>query len=102
VSAGVAAGEALGVAVATDVVVVAGDVAAVAGVVPATGESPGAVEAGFVTGAVIAGLVTGFETGGATGAFGGTEAAGGGGAWPNEVNAIVTEQRLAINSVFIG
>ncbi len=96
------------------VVEIAGDIAVVAGVVPATGESPGAVAAGFVTaaGAVTAGLVAGlragFDTGGgtagATGLLGGavTAGGGGGGTWPNEVNAIVTEQRLAISSIFIG
>ena len=96
------------------VVAIAGDMAVVAGVVPAAGESPGTVAAGFVTAAgavaagLVAGLVAGFDTGGgtagATGPLGGAVAAGGGGggAWPNEVSAMVTEQRLAISSVFIG
>jgi hypothetical protein len=37
-------------------------------------------------------------TGGAPGGFAGDV----GGGWPNEVSARVTEQRLAISSVFIG
>jgi hypothetical protein len=60
-----------------------------------TGDVTGAV-AGDVTGAV-AGLVA--VVGGAPGGLAG-EVAGGG--WPNEVSARVTEQRLAISSVFIG
>jgi hypothetical protein len=107
-AAGLAAALAAGVAVG--VVVVAGDMAVVAGVVPAIGEIPGAVAAGVVTapGAVIAGLVAGLVaaagTAGATGFLGGALAAAGGGGdtWPNEVNAMVREQRLAISSVFIG
>jgi hypothetical protein len=92
-------------------VVVAGDMAAVEGVMPDAGESPGAVTGAFAAGLVagfVAGLVAGFEAGaaaaGAAGPLGGAVAAagGGGGTWPNEVNAIVTEQRLAISSVFIG
>jgi hypothetical protein len=126
---GVAAGEAPGVVVAAgdvpvDGFVLGGDREVVAGVVPTAGESPGAVTAAFVTGAgaetagLVAGLVAGFTAGfaagfvtaggtagaGATGPLGGAVAAagGGGGTWPNEVSAMVTEQRLAISSVFIG
>ncbi|MEY2561180.1 MAG: hypothetical protein QOG51_1595 [Verrucomicrobiota bacterium] len=101
------------------VVVVAGDIAVVAGVVPGTGEMPGAVAAGATaaglvvviagdiagiaglvagtTGALAAGLVAGGPPGGRL-----TGDVGGGGGWPNEVSARVTEQRLAISSVFIG
>jgi hypothetical protein len=67
--------------------------------------APGAAgTAGVVTGAVtgaVAGAVAGLVAvvGGAPGGFAG-EVAGGG--WPNEVSARVTEQRLAISSVFIG
>jgi hypothetical protein len=60
------------------------------------GDMAGAV-AGDVTGAV-AGLVA--VVGGAPGGLAAGEVAGGG--WPNEVSARVTEQRLAISSVFIG
>jgi hypothetical protein len=74
-------------------VIVAPGAAGTAGVV--TGAVTGAV-AGAVTGAV-AGLVA--VVGGAPGGLAG-EVAGGG--WPNEVSARVTEQRLAISSVFIG
>ena len=103
------------------VVVVAGDIADVAGVVPAMGEIPGAVEAGatgFVPVMVApgAGGTAGFVAGGTAGltaaglvavvggAPGGRLVGGavGGGGWPNEVSARVTEQRLAISSVFIG
>jgi hypothetical protein len=117
-TAGVAAGVGVPPAV---VVVVAGDIAVVAGVVPAIGDNPGAVAAG-ATGLVpvteapgaggTAGLTAGLTAAGLTavvvvggapggrlaGAFGGA----GGGDWPNEVSAKVTEQRLAISSVFIG
>ena len=102
------------------VVAVAGDMAVVAGVVPGIGEMPGAVglapgaviavegAAGVVTGAVtgavvvVAGAVAGLDAvvGGAPGALFAGDVAGGG--WPNEVSARVTEQRLAISSVFIG
>jgi hypothetical protein len=88
------------------VVVVAGEIAVV-GVIPGTGESPGAVAAGLVVVVVVvAGLVTGAVAGliavvgGAPGGLLAGEVAGGG--WPNEVSARVTEQRLAISSVFIG
>jgi hypothetical protein len=95
------------------VVVVAGDIALVAGVVPAMGEIPGAVAAGLVpvTGGiagVVTGAVTGFTAAGDMAVVGGapggrfTGGALGGGGWPNEVSAKVTEQRLAISSVFIG
>jgi hypothetical protein len=56
----------------------------------------------------LAGLTAGFETGGGTagttGPPGGLagDVPGGGGGWPKEVNTSVTEQRLAISSVFIG
>ena len=109
---------AVGETAAVVVVVVAGD-SAVAGVIP--GETPGAIAAGLVvvvvtagdvpgaagvvTGAVagvMAGAVAGLMAvvGGAPGGLLAGEVAGGG--WPNEVSARVTEQRLAISSVFIG
>ncbi len=109
---GLAVGEPLadGEAPAAVVVVVveAGDIALVAGVVPGMGEIPGAVAAGLVpvtggTAGVITGAVAGLVAvmGGAPGGrlVGG---ALGGGGWPNEVSASVTEKRLAISSVFIG
>ena len=88
-------------------VVVAGDIPGTVAVAPgpagAAGVVTGAV-AGAVTGAVtgavvgaVAGLVA--VVGGAPGGFAG---AVGGGGWPNEVSARVTEKRLAISSVFIG
>jgi hypothetical protein len=61
-------------------VVVAGDVAAVTGVMPVAGEI--AAAAGL---AIVAG----------------DAAAGGGGDWPKEISTSVTEQKLAISSVFI-
>ena len=69
--------------------VVAGD-AAVSGVTPAIGD-PATAGLAIVAGAVaaaagLAGAVTG----------------GGGGGWPKELKTRVTEQRLAISSVFIG
>jgi len=82
-----------------------------AGVVPgAAGESPGTLAAGLATvvGAVPGGLRDGFVTGagavGTTGPLAGAVAAGGGGGgtWPNDVSAMVTEQKLAISSFFIG
>ena len=124
-AAGLAVGDPPGVAdalVAVVVVVVAGDMAVVAGVVPGIGEMPGAVglapgavviavegAAGDVTGAVtgavvvVAGAVAGLVAvvGGAAGALLAGEVAGGGD-WPNEVSTRVTEQRLAMSSVFIG
>jgi hypothetical protein len=119
---GVPLGEAAAVVV---VVVVAGDIAEVAGGVPAIGEIPGAVAAGAtgfvpVTVAPGAGGTAGFVAGATAGLTAGLTAAGlvtvvgggpggrfvggavGGGGWPNEVSASVTEQRLAISSVFIG
>jgi hypothetical protein len=88
---GIAAADGLALAAgATLAVVVAGDIAAVAGVMPAAGESPGA--AGFV---IVAGAV-----GSAPAGLAGDVPGGGG--WPKEVKARVTEQRLAISSVFIG
>jgi hypothetical protein len=75
---------------ATLAVVVAGDVA-VSGVTPAAGDPATAglaIAAGEVTAAAgLAGAVTG---------------GGGGGGWPKELKTRVTEQRLAISSVFIG
>jgi hypothetical protein len=110
-AAGVALGE--GDAAAVVVVVVAGDIAAVKGVVPAMGEIPGAVAPGLMAviggtpgvvngtaGLTAAGLVP--VVGGAPGGRLVGGAFGGGGGWPNEVSASVTEQRLAISSVFIG
>jgi hypothetical protein len=83
-----AAGGALAVVV---VVVVAGDMAVI-GVMPGTAgdiATPGLViAAGAVAAAAgLAGAVTG---------------GGGGGDWPKELKTRVTEQRLAISSVFIG
>jgi hypothetical protein len=128
---GLAVGDPPGVAdapAAVVVVVVAGDMAVVAGVVPGIGEMPGTVglapgavviavegAAGVVTGAVtgavvvVAGAVAGLNAvaglvavvGGAPGALVAGEVAGGGD-WPNEVSTRVTEQRLAVSSVFIG
>jgi hypothetical protein len=73
-----AAGEAIAVVVAGELAVMgdmpgAGEIPAVAGLVAVTGAAGGAP----------AGLV-------------------GGGVWPKEVHTSVTEQRLAISSVFIG
>jgi hypothetical protein len=115
---GVPLGEA---AAAVVVVVVAGDIAEVAGVVPASGEIPGAVAAGatgFVpvtvapgaggTAGFVAGATAGLTAAGLVAVVGGAPGgrfvggAVGGGGWPNEVSARVTEQRLAISSVFIG
>ena len=100
----------MAVVVAGDIAAVAGDIALVAGVVPEMGEIPGAVAAGLMAVIGAAGVITGAVTeaglmavvGGAPGerVMGG--ALGGGGGWPNEVSARVTEQRLAISSVFIG
>ena len=117
--AALAEGEALAAGEVPVAVVVAGDIAVVGGVVPGTGEMPGAVgeapgavtavvgAAGVVPGAVtgaVAGAVAGLiaVVGGAPGARFAGEVAGGGGGWPKEVSARVTEQRLAISSVFIG
>jgi hypothetical protein len=61
----------------------------VAGDVSAAGDMPGAGEI------AAAGLA---KVGGAAGDV----PSGGGGGWPKEVNRRVTEQRLAISSVFIG
>jgi hypothetical protein len=59
---------------------------------------PAAGEIAAATGLVIvAGAVGGVPAGLAGGVPG-----GGGGGWPKEVNTSVTEQRLAINGVFIG
>ena len=116
-TAGLAAGDPLGVAVArvVVVVVVAGDMVVVAGLMPGIGVIPGAVTGatGLVAGTEAAGAA---ETAGFTAAgliavvggapagrlAGGTLGGAGGGVWPNEVSAKVTEQRLAISSVFIG
>jgi hypothetical protein len=78
----VAAGAAL-------VLAVAGDIAALTGVMPAAGEAAAA------TGLVIAAAFAGGVPAGLAGAVPG-------GGWPTEVNTSVTEQRLAISSVFIG
>jgi hypothetical protein len=91
------------------VVVVAGDipgtvaVAIVLGVIVAPGTA--GVMAGAVVVVVVAGDMTGAAglmaaAGGAPGGFVAGDV--GGGVWPNEVSARVTEQRLAISSVFIG
>jgi hypothetical protein len=90
---GIAAADGLTLAAGeTLAVVVAGDIAAVTGVMPAAGEIAGA--AGLV---IVAGAVGGAPAGLAGDVPGG----GGGGGWPKEVNTSVTEQRLAISSVFI-
>jgi hypothetical protein len=68
-----------------DTIAVAG-VRAVRGVMPGTGEIP--ETAGLMA---VAGVPRGEAPGG-----------GGGGVWPKEVHTSVTEQRLAISSVFIG
>jgi hypothetical protein len=109
----------LGEAAVVVVVVVAGDMA-VAGDIPGTvavaivlgtaGVVPGTAGDVAVTGAVAgdrAGAVTGAVAGLMAvvgGGPGGRLVGGavGGGAWPNEVSARVTEKRLAISSVFIG
>ena len=79
----------------TDALVIGFGVIVAPGTAGTAGDVIGAV-AGDVTGAV-AGLVA--VVGGAPGGLAG-EVTGGG--WPNEVSARVTEQRLAISSVFIG
>ena len=66
-------------------VVVAGDMAEM-GDIPGAGEIP--ETAGLMA---VAGVPRGEAPGG-----------GGGGVWPKEVHTSVTEQRLAISSVFIG
>jgi hypothetical protein len=88
---GIAAADGLALAAGeTLAVVVAGDIAAVTGVMPAAGEIAGAAGLVMVAGAV----------GGAPAGLAG-DVPGGGGGWPKEVNMSVTEQRLAISSVFI-
>jgi hypothetical protein len=101
-------------------IVVPGDIVVVAGDIPGTvalaievgtaGVVPGTTGVVAVTGAVagdMAGAVTGAVAGlmavvggGPGGRFVG--GAVGGGGWPNEVSARVTEKKLAISSVFIG
>jgi hypothetical protein len=102
------------------VVVVAGDIPGTVAVTPGAAEMAGVIP-GAVVGAVagdiagaVAGDITGAVAGDVTGAVAGLVAvvggapggllAGlvGGGVWPNEVSARVTEKRLAISSVFIG
>jgi hypothetical protein len=91
---GVGVGEAAGVEV---VAATAGD-AAVRGVMPGTGDSP--ATAGLVaTPGLIAAAGVARAAAGLAGAVTG---GGGGGGWPKEFKARVTEQRLAISSVFIG
>jgi hypothetical protein len=85
-AAGLAAGDA-----AVVVVVVAGDTAAT-GVMPTAGEIPGTAGVVARAGAVAA----------AAGLAGAVPGGGGGDTWAKEVHARVTEQRLAISSVFIG
>jgi hypothetical protein len=90
--AGLAAGDALAAAVGEALaIVVAGGIAAVAGVMPGAGESPGTAGLVAVAGAL----------GSAPAGLAGDVPGGGGGGWPKEVNTSVTEQRLAISSVFI-
>jgi hypothetical protein len=67
-----------------------GDAAAVTGVMPATGDTPGT-----------AGLANAGAVGTAAAGLAGVVPGGGGGGWPTEVKTRVTEQRLAISSVFI-
>jgi hypothetical protein len=87
-------------------------VVVVIGVIPGMGVDPGARvaigaavapgaggTAGFTAAGLIA-VVGGRLTGGTL--TGGALAGAGGGVWPNEVSAKVTEQRLAISSFFIG
>jgi hypothetical protein len=84
ISLGTGVAAALGLTIgATLAVTAAGEIALV------TGDMPGAGEI-----AATAGLIA------VTGAA--AELAGGGGGWPKEVHASVTEQRLAISSFFIG
>jgi hypothetical protein len=85
---GVGVGEAAGV---ETVAATAGDMA-VRGVVPGTGDSP--ATAGLITAAGVARAAAGLA--------GAVTGGGGGGGWPKEFKARVTEQRLAISSVFIG
>lgn len=81
-----------------------------AGVVAVTGGAPATVGAGatgFVTAVVAAGAggiagACAVVAGGTGGRAGGGALGGAGGAWPNEVNARVTEKRLTSSSVFIG
>ena len=123
VGLGVGVPAAAGEVAAVVVVVVAGDIAAVEGVIPGAGERPGTVAvalgavvvvvvagavAGLIAGAgavvVVAGAVAGLVAvvGGAAGArVAGEVAGGGGGGWPKELKAMVTEKRLAISVVFI-
>lgn len=76
----------------TGEIAVAGVMPVVAGETPVIGETP--VVAGGIAGLIAgaAGVVT----------AAGLVVVGGGEVWPNEVSATVTEQRLAISSVFIG
>jgi len=85
------------------VVVVAGDIVVVAGDTPGTAVAPVAGgTAGVVAGAgAFAGAVAGLMAV-VGGGPGGLLAGAGGGVWPNEVSASVTEKRLAISNVFIG
>ena len=99
------AGAVVVVVVAGDMVVVAGDIPGTVAVAPGTAGAAGVIP-GAVTGAVagdIAGAVAGLVAvvGGAPGGLF-TGAVVGGGGWPNEVSARVTEKKLAISSVFIG
>jgi hypothetical protein len=71
-------------------VVVAGDMA-VSGVTPAAGDM---AMAGLI---IVAGAVAAAAAG-----LAGAVTGGGGGGWPKELKTRVTEQRLAISSVFIG
>jgi hypothetical protein len=81
----------LALAAGATLAVIAGDVA-VSGVMPGAGDIATAglvIAAGAVAAAAgLAGAVTG--------------GGGGGGGWPKELKTRVTEQRLAISSVFIG
>jgi hypothetical protein len=120
---GVALGLGEAVAVGEVAVVVAGDIPGTVAVAPATGVVPGTAGVvpgtagvvpgtagdvmGAVTGAVAAGLIGAVAglvavVGGAAGARFAGDVAGGGGGWPNELSARVTETRLAMCSVFIG
>jgi hypothetical protein len=87
---GMAAGGLALVAGAALAVVVTGDAAAVSGVTPGAGDM---ATAGLV---MVAGAVA------AAAGLAGAVTGGGGGGWPKELKARVTEQRLTISSVFIG
>ena len=81
-----------------------GDAEAVVVVVVVAGDIPGTVAEtngfGVTVAPGAAGAVAGLVA--VVGGPGGLLAGAGGGGWPNEVSARVTEKKLAISSVFIG